>query len=193
VLHPLKGLSIFPRVTIADLLEKLREREAQLAAAREQARVLEEANRRLLSENEGLKRKLDDLCRRLYGKRSEQVDPAQLALALEALAQEEAAPPAPEADTGEALAPSPGRKVHGRRRPAKDLPRVRVVHMPAEADCVCATGRARKVEIGEEVSEQYDYEPASMRVLQHVRKKLACPACRERLPSQAQDREVLLS
>ena len=169
---------------MADLLEKLTSAEAQLAASREQSRVLEEANRRLLTENEGLKRKVDDLCRRLYGKKSEQVDPAQLALALKALAEETAAtepePAGPEADTGEALAPAPRpRKGHRRRRPAKDLPRVRVEHLPAEEDCVCATCRTPKVVIGEELSEQYDYEPSRVRVLVHARQKLACPTCRE--------------
>ncbi len=56
---------------------------------------------------------------------------------------------------------------------------MRVEHRPAEADCVCATCRTPKVVIGEELSEQYDYEPASVRVLVHARQKLACPACRE--------------
>lgn len=169
---------------MADLLGKLTSAEAELAASREQSRVLEEANRRLLTENAGLKRKVDELCRRLYGKRSEQVDPAQLALALTALAEEqtaaEAAPAEPEADTGEVLARAPRpRKGHGRRRLSKDAPRVREEHRPPEADCICDVCRTPKVVIGEELSEQYDYVPSSLRVLVHARLKLACPTCHE--------------
>jgi transposase len=47
----------------------------------------------------------------------------------------------------------------------------------SEAERVCqGCGQARTV-IGQEVSEQLDYEPASLKVIEHVRLTYACPCC----------------
>lgn len=45
--------------------------------------------------------------------------------------------------------------------------------------------------IGEEVSEQYDYSPASIRVIEHVRLKRACRACGEHVAIAEKPKEVL--
>ena len=129
---------------------------------------------------ERLEYKIQDLLRRLYGRSSEKIDPKQLTLFAEMLGQlqeqapaEPAPPPAPPVKT----APPKG---HGRRRLPADLPRQRVVHdLPeAEKPCPCC-GEVRQV-IGQEVSEQLDYEPAKVTVLEHVRLKYACRSCEEK-------------
>ncbi len=63
------------------------------------------------------------------------------------------------------------------RKPLPDcLPRVEIVHDIPEAEKTCACG-AVKIRIGEDVSEQLDIEPATIRVLRHVRPKYACRCC----------------
>lgn len=131
----------------------------------------------LQGENEELKHRLDQLARRMYGRRSEQLDAAQLKLAFAALEAElkELAP---------AQAPEPARvereraRGHGRRPLPKHLPREVRVLKPHEDDLVCSCGRA-KVKIGEETSEQLEYVPATCKVIQTVRPKYACGRCKE--------------
>jgi transposase len=125
-----------------------------------------------------LRHQLDVLCQRLFGKKSERVDPRQLQLALEQLANEPGAVSEPvEMDSGE----TPVRG-HSRRRPTgrrplpAHLPRRRVEIDVAEADKQCPCGHLR-TRIGEEVSEKLEYEPASFVVIETVRPKYACPHC----------------
>jgi transposase len=164
----------------------------QLEAAREQVRVLSERVRELMGENEALRARMDALCRRLYGKRSEHVDPAQLALAFAELGKEDALPTAPagepaaaeEPDSGEgdadAKAAAPAkRRGHGRQKLPSHLPRRRVEHEPAPEDRVCSGCSKPMARIGEEVSEQLDCKPASLVVVEHVRGKYACQTCKE--------------
>ena len=170
-------------MSTTELIAKLEKTEAELATSREEVVALSTANRTLSLANAALEQKIDALCRRLYGRRAEQVDPAQLALAFAELEREQAeASPAPsdetEADTGEPLK-KVKRKGHGRKTPPKDLPRVRVEHRPAAEDCVCDLCKAQKVMIGEVTSEQYDFVPSSVRVLVHARLKFACPDCKD--------------
>jgi transposase len=49
------------------------------------------------------------------------------------------------------------------------LPRRRVEHVLPEDRCMCTACGARLVKIGEETSEQLDYQPASLFVTEHVR------------------------
>src|SRR5436305_1532253 len=125
-------------------------------------------------EGEQLRQRLDQLLRRLYGPRSERLNPDQLLLFAEPPAGEAVTPPPP-ADSGESA--KPRRKGHGRQRLPKHLPRDRRVHELSEAERRCqGCGQARVV-IGQEVSEQLDYEPASLTVIEHVRLTYACPCC----------------
>ena len=74
----------------------------------------------------------------------------------------------------------PRRKGHGRQQLPKHLPRDRRVYELSEAERMCQScGQARAV-IGQEVSEQLDYEPASLMVVEHVRLTYACPCCEKR-------------
>src|SRR5260370_34629161 len=70
--------------------------------------------------------------------------------------------------------PGTGAKA-GRKAIAAHLPRVPVVHDLPESERQCACG-STLIEIGSDISEQLDYVPPKIQVLQHVRKKYACPA-----------------
>ena len=69
------------------------------------------------------------------------------------------------------------RHKHGRRPLPDHLPRIEILHdlKDDEKPCPCC-GELRQ-RIGEEVSEQLEYIPASFKVLKHVRVKYACGRC----------------
>ena len=140
-------------------------------------RTLAETLRGKDTEIAALQHRLAVLCRQQFGPRSERVDPGQLQLAIFAALQEtEASAPAPP-PAPPALEPK--KKGHGRRRLPRELPRVRVEYtLPPEAQvCPKCTGALRH--IGEEVSEQADYRPASLFIREHARAKYACTQCQE--------------
>lgn len=128
-------------------------------------------------ELDGVRDRLDQLLRRLYGPRAEHWDPRQPLLfpeMAELLKQ-----PEPElASQDSAKNGQAGkRRGHGRQQLPEHLPRKRTVLDVAEADkrCPCC-GDARSL-IGEDVSSRLDYEPASMFVAETVRPKYACGKC----------------
>jgi transposase len=70
------------------------------------------------------------------------------------------------------------KKGHGRRQIPDHLPRMEVPHdVPPEAR-VCDCGR-EKVRIGEDVTEQLEYEPSKLSVLKHIYPKYACSCCKD--------------
>ncbi len=127
-----------------------------------------------------LRHELDILCQRLFGKKSERVDPRQLKLALEQLANERGPVTEPvEMDSGET--PVRGhtrRRPTGRRPLPAHLPRRRVEIDIADAEKHCACGHTR-TRIGEEVSEKLEYEPARFVVVETARLKYACQHCHD--------------
>jgi transposase len=137
-------------------------------------------------ECEGLQQRLDQLLRRLYGPKAERFDPNQPWL-LPELATANADPngataaptPPAEYDATASAAAKPQRPGHGRKPLPADLPRRRIEHALPEAQrvCPCCGEVCRK--FGEEISEQLDYQPASLFVQQHVRFKYACPKCHD--------------
>lgn len=119
-----------------------------------------------------LRHQLDQLCRRLFGKKSEKVDPRQLALALEQLANEPGGATDPiEMDSGETpVRPHARRRSTGRQPLPAHLPRQRVEIDVAEAEKVCACGHAR-ARIGEVIAEKLEYVPASFFIRETARLK----------------------
>jgi len=122
-----------------------------------------------------LRGQVDHLVRRLFGTKSERMDPNQLAL----FDVEEQAEPEPEIEAASDAAPRPKRKGHGRKPFPEDLPRKRVEHDVAPAEKCCPECGADKIRFGEDTSEQLEYVPASLYVIEHVRPKYACPHCQE--------------
>jgi transposase len=112
---------------------------------------------RLRQENEELRQRLDQALRHQFGPRSERTRPRRAA---------------PE-ETATAAAP----EGHGRHALPGHLPRERVVHDLTEAEKHCPGCGQPRICIGEQVSEQLDYRPASYFVVQHVKKTYACRHC----------------
>lgn len=151
-----------------------------LASARALIATLQAELGQAQRENARLRQQLDVLCRRLFGKKSEKVDPRQLQLALEQLANEPGPVTEPiEMDSGETpVREHTRRRGHGRQVLPAHLPRTVVTLDIADADKVCACG-AHKVVIGTTDSEKLDYVPASFRIVQTSRLKYACPTCHD--------------
>jgi transposase len=130
-----------------------------------------------------LSHQLELFRRYLYGRRSEKLDPAQLMLEFASWAKAmNDAPSATAASTTPDAAPTPApdarpRRGHGRKPLPALLPRHRIEHTLPDAECACRTCGRTLVKIGEETSEQLDYQPASLFVIEHVRFKYACQAC----------------
>lgn len=122
-----------------------------------------------------LQQQLEVLLKRLYGPKSERIDPAQLVL----FGQKANAEPQPETAIEEPAPPQAKKNGHGRKPLPQDLPRKRIVYDVAEADKTCPECSAPKKRIGEDVREQLEYVPASVYVLEHVYPKYACPHCQE--------------
>jgi len=121
---------------------------------------------------EQLEHRLDLLLRRLYGPRSEHVDPNQLALfetSAEGLAQQAVAVVEDKRDEN----PKSKAKGHGRRQFPKDIERRRIVLDIPEAEKTCPCGQTRRV-IGEVVTERLGFDPARFYVNQYVQLKYAC-------------------
>jgi transposase len=139
--------------------------------------------------NEKLQHQLEQLLRRVYGRKSEKLDPNQLLLfAREILAASETAPPPANTAPPQAEPSPPKKNGHGRKALPADLPRKPVLHDLTPEQRLCPDCGAERVRIGEETREQLEYVPASLFVLQHVRPKYACKVCEgnvaiaERLP-----------
>jgi transposase len=151
-----------------------------LATARALIATLHEQVTTLQREKASLQHQLDVLCRRLFGKKADRVDPRQLQLALEQLTNEPGPVTEPiEMDSGET--PVRGhtrRRPTGRRPLPAHLPRRRVELDVPDAEKHCACGHL-KTRIGETVAEKLEYEPARFVVIQTVRAKYACPDCHE--------------
>ena len=121
--------------------------------------------------------RVQQLLEQIYGRRSEKIDPAQLLLFVEqVLANAAQVQAEPELEPGET---PPSKKGHGRQKPPAELPRLPIEHPVADSDKVCAQCGKDKTRIGQDVSEQLEYAPASMFVIEHIRPKYACPCCQE--------------
>ena len=132
---------------------------------------LQEKDRRI----DQLSSQLELLKRHLFGRRSEKLDAGQMPLDLGELSVPEVAEvatPEPEESRSEGV-----RRGHGRRRLPAHLPRQRFEYDVPESERTCRECRHSLVRIGEEVSEQLEYVPASFFVREHVRIKYACPDC----------------
>ena len=135
---------------IAQLLDALRSKDRQLGQ---------------------MEHRLQMLLRARFGRKAEKMDPAQLVLFAEQILKE-STPPASTTDEDR-----PARRGHGRRKLPDNLPRKRVVLDVPAAERVCNCCGAEMVQIGEETSEQIDYIPASVYVVEQVRPKYACKRC----------------
>jgi len=131
-------------------------------------------------DKEALRHRLNLLLQRLYGPRTERVNPDQRLLFADWTVEQtpDAASSAPAEPEASAASVSKKRrcKPHGRGRLSEDLPRRPLHHELSEAERLCICGQAR-IDIGSDVSEQVDWQPASLFVWQHWVHKYVCSAC----------------
>jgi transposase len=142
--------------------------------------LLQRINRELLSTNQKQQREIEQLQHRLhlllkqlYGPRSEKMSGPGLFDDCEP-PPDPAAPTEPEPTPN---SPQPTKPGHGRRKLPTDLPRVRIDHDLSEAEKFCPCCQTLRVKVGEEVSEQLDYRPASLFVVERHRAKYLCRTC----------------
>jgi transposase len=126
---------------------------------------------------------IKQLQRMQFGKRSERLDPDQLALALEDLG----------ADIGRVEErtphPLPATENQPRRKPLPDhLPREDVIVDVEGRVCPCCGGALHA--IGENVSEMLDWVPAQLKVIRISRPKYACRSCQRIAQAPAPERPI---
>jgi|SRR5271165_2779359 transposase len=139
-------------------------------------RELLDLNAKLQAKNNSLQQQLEQLRRRLAGHKSEKLNPNQPLLFPELAT-------APPSDTQVSLPAAANdepsrRRGHGRRGLNPKLRRDRRVYVLDERERRCPCGGLCE-KFDEEVSEQLDYVPASLFVIEHVRTKYACPKCHD--------------
>jgi transposase len=128
------------------------------------------------TERERLRAIIHELQRHRFGKRSERLDPDQLALALEDVEQSAAAAEIAAERSGKgARTRAPARRKINRGALPAHLPRIETVVDIADPTCPCCAGKMHK--IGEDVAERLDVVPAQFRVLVVRRPKYACRRC----------------
>jgi transposase len=146
------------------------ERTAELAARERRIRLLEEALRILQADRYGSSREKLHVA----PGQTELFNEAETLVELnEALGAEVNLKTTPQ----RAEKSNPATKA-GRKAIAAHLPRVPIVYDIPQSERQCACGTIL-TEIGSEVTEQLDYVPPKIQVLQHVRKKYACPGCEQ--------------
>ena len=133
---------------------------------------------RLEKENALLRQKIDLLVRRLFGTKSEKLDPEQLELLWRGLEEEPGKAPEPVAAEAPRCSPAPSAPRPRRPRYSEDLPVVEQVIIPEPVQA--APDQWRR--IGEEVNERLDYEPARFQRLRTVRPKYVRRAAPEAAP-----------
>ena len=128
---------------------------------------------------EQLQHRMDLLLRRLYGASSEKFDPRQASLfettpsepgaaaTTESAAENSSAP---EPDPNRAASSRPG---HGRRKLPDTLKTVEIIHDLTDTEIAAMGGAEKLVCIGQEETEQVEWEPSCLYRILHIQKKYA--------------------
>lgn len=159
---------LLKRLLVEQRQQLLAERDAEIERLKaEQQAAIDEA----------VKAAVAAILRRYYGPRSERFDPRQLLLFGQRIDQLPLSEASVAEEAGEQLVTRrvKNRDPHGRQQLPEHLERIEIEHDLEDKACpACGQERQR---IGEEVSEQLEYFPASFKVLKHVRHKYGCPTC----------------
>ena len=122
---------------------------------------------------EHLRQKIDELVRKLFGRKSEKFDPNQIPL-IDLSALGVSASPESQSSDPEPESPVKPRRRPRRRKPPKELPRRRMEHTLEEAERLCPCCQIPMEPIREEMHEQLNFHPSSFEVVEHVRFVYAC-------------------
>lgn len=144
---------------VSNLLKQLSDHESELALLRE---------------------KIISLTKQRFGRSSEKLDSPQISLFDEAEIFADASKEVvmDEADASEETVTVPAHTRKKKRVSLPDsLPHKDVIHDLPEAEKICPHDGSALKQIGEEVSKQLIYIPATLEVIRHHRLKYACPCC----------------
>jgi len=182
----LKRLLVEQRTEHESLIERIKNEAADRLAEQverikdEAAEQIEALRLRMEAEKKAeIKAAVDAVLRRFYGPRSERFDARQLLLFGQRVEELPLDEPSIAAEAGQELTTRRIAKKHKHgRNPLPDhLPRIEIEHDLADAEKPCPCCGEVRVRIGQELSEQLEYHPASFTVLRHVRHKYACRKC----------------
>jgi transposase len=141
---------------------------------------------------EDLQRRLDALLQRLHGPRPKPDNPNQPPLFPDLNDIPPSSPLTPPAPAPDEPASRRGKsKPHGRRRPARNLRREPRRYELTEAERACPECGFTRCEIGVETTEQYDYKPAEVFVIEHQQVKYACPCCQGHVAQAAKPQQPI--
>lgn len=138
----------------------------------------------LLADYLALKQELAQLKRMIFGQKRERFVPAapvaEEQMTLEGLFEHAGATMPGFAETRERITYErrKPRKGHGRKPIPDDLHREKHLLDVPESDKKCACCGAAKIHIGDDITEELEYQPAVFFVNQYIRPKYACPACK---------------
>jgi len=145
-----------------------------------------------------LQHTIEQLLQSRYGRKSERledIDPALLLPAMQDYLKE--LQEQKEQEQKDTPAKTEKQKItYTRNKPVRkklptDLPRDIINYDLDESEKVCDCCGDRLQRIGEEKSEQLDYIPASLRVIEHVRFKYACKGCEQKVVTADKDRQPI--
>ncbi|HBG26992.1 MAG TPA: hypothetical protein DDX75_07855 [Phycisphaerales bacterium] len=121
-----------------------------------------------------LEHRLDLLLRSRYGSKSEKINPEELLPQLRQLFEQPQAEQKQEPVTTQKISYERKVKGHGRNEIPANLRREPKIYDLAESEKICKCCGQQLERIGEEKTEQLNYRPASLYVIEHIRYKYAC-------------------
>jgi len=134
-------------------------------------------------DNEHLKHHLSILKQAIFGIKSEKMDLVMLKQLPFIFNEAESCASSEQEDvevSADVIEAKDSNNKRGRRALPKDLPRQQVVYDIFEEERKCSCG-CELTRIGEEKSEQLDYIPAKLQIIEHIRYKYACKSCEEKV------------
>lgn len=147
-----------------------------------------------------LEHSLEQLLRQSYGSRSERLEDVDPALLLPFIQdylkdqaeqnKEDAQDDTPEEETQKEEITYTRNKPKRKKLP-KDLPREVIPYDLEESEKTCDCCGEQLERIGQETSEQLDYIPAQVKVLEHVRFKYACKHCEQKVVTAEKPRQPI--
>lgn len=175
---------------LSDLsLEKKQLKEKMLAQSLEKDSIIKEKDKELMQEKEKLiseitqlRHQVNKLLRQQFGRKSEKYassgqgnlfNETDLPSTEETLIIEQA-------DKEIHITSHTRKSKQGRKKLPDHLPRIECTHDLADDEKLCVCG-CTLTQIGDERSEQLEFIPAQVRVIEHIRLKYACRGCEENI------------
>jgi transposase len=134
-----------------------------------------------------LEHRLDLLLRSRYGSKSEKINPEELLPQLRELFASSSAEQKVEPVKTEKISYERKVKGHGRNEIPAHLPREQKIYDLEESQKTCSCCGEPLQRIGEDKTEQLNYKPASLYVIEHIRYKYACRSCQETIVTADKD------